>query len=47
MYRKKAEWKKVNTLVWTISGLSEEKVSINRKIKVRYLPGARIKDMYS
>ena len=30
----------------TISGLIEKKMSRNRKINVRYFPGAKIKDMY-
>ena len=32
--------------VSAISGLIEKKMSRNRKIKVRYFPGAKIKDMY-
>ena len=43
------EWRKGTTLILedsTISGLIEKKMSRNRKIKVRYFPGAKIKDMY-
>ena len=43
------EWKKGFTLNFgdsAISGLIEKKISRNRKIKVRYFPGAKIKDMY-
>ena len=43
------EWKKGFTLIFgdsAISGLIEKKISRNRKIKVRYFPGAKIKDMY-
>ena len=40
------EWKKGTTLILgdsTISGLIEKNVSRNKKIKVRYFPGAKIK----
>ena len=43
------EWRQVTTLTLgdsVISGLIEKKMSRNRKIKVRYFPGAKIKDMY-
>ena len=43
------EWWKGTTLILgesTISGRKEKKMSRNRKIKVRYFPGAKIKDMY-
>ena len=43
------EWWKVTTLILgdsTISGRKEKKVSRNRKIKVRYFPGAKIKDTH-
>ena len=43
------EWRKSTTLILrdsAISGLIEKKMSRNRKIKVRYFPGAKIKDMY-
>ena len=43
------EWRKGTTLILgdsTISGLIEKKMSRNRKIKVRYFPGAKIKDKY-
>ena len=43
------EWRKGTTLFWgdsTISGLIEKKMSTKSKIKVRYFPGAKIKDMY-
>ena len=30
----------------TISGLKERKMSRNRKIKLKYLPGAKIENMY-
>ena len=43
------EWRKGTTLFWgdsAISGLIEKKMSTKSKIKVRYFPGAKIKDMY-
>ena len=43
------EWWRGTTLILgdsTISGRKEKKMSRNRKIKVRYFPGAKIKDMY-
>ena len=43
------EWRKGTTLILgdpTISGIIDKKMSRNRKIKVRYFPGAKIKDMY-
>ena len=43
------EWRKGTRVILgdsTISGLIEKKMSRNRKIKVRYFPGAKIKDMY-
>ena len=43
------EWWKGTTLILgesTISGRKEKKMSRNRKIKVRYFLGAKIKDMY-
>ena len=43
------EWWKGTTLILgesTISGRKEKKMSRNRKIKVRYFPRAKIKDMY-
>ena len=43
------EWRKGTTLFWgdsTISGLIEKKMSTKSKIKIRYFPGAKIKDMY-
>ena len=43
------EWWKGTTLILgesTISGRKEKKMSRNRKIKVRYFPGPKIKDMY-
>ena len=43
------EWRKGTTLILgdsTISGLLEKKMSRNRKIKVRYFPGAKMKDNY-
>ena len=43
------EWRKGTIVILgdsTISGLIEKKMSRNRKIKVRYFPGAKIKDMY-
>ena len=43
------EWWKGVTLIFgdsTIPGRKEKKMSRNRKIKVRYFPGAKIKDMY-
>ena len=43
------EWWKGTTLILgesTISGRKEKKMSRNRKIKVTYFPGAKIKDMY-
>ena len=43
------EWKKGTTLILgdsTISGLIEKNVSRNKKIKVRYFPGAKIKDYH-
>ena len=46
---KNEEWRIGTTLILgdsTISGLIEKKMSRNRKIKVRYFPGAKIKDMY-
>ena len=42
------EWRQVTTLTLgdsVISGLIEKKMSRNRKIKVRYFPGAKNKDM--
>ena len=47
--QKNEDWRKGTTLILgelTISGLIEEKMSRNRKIKVRYFPEAKIKDMY-
>ena len=44
------EWRKGTTLILgdsTISGLIEKKMSRNQKIKVRYFPEAKIKDMYN
>ena len=43
------ECRKGTTLILrdsTISGFIEKKMSRNRKIKVRYFPGAKIKDIY-
>ena len=43
------EWWKGTTLILgesTISGRKEKKMSRNRKIEVRYFPGAKIKNMY-
>ena len=43
------EWRKGTTLILgdsTISGLIEKKVSRNKKIKVRFFPGAEIKDYH-
>ena len=39
------EWRKGNTLILGDSELIEKKMSRNRKIKVRYFPGTKIKDM--
>ena len=42
------EWRKGTTLILgdsEICRLIEKKISRNRKIKVRYFPGAKIKDM--
>ena len=47
--QKNKEWWRGTTLILgdsTISGRKEKKMSTNRKIKVRYFPGAKIKDMY-
>ena len=30
----------------TVSGLMEKKISRNRKVKIRFFPGAKIKDMF-
>ena len=30
----------------TVSGLTEKKMSRNRKVKIRFFPGAKIKDMF-
>ena len=49
VHKNNEEWRKGTTLIFgdsTLSGLSEKKMSRNRKIKVRYFPGAEIKDMY-
>ena len=43
------EWRKGTTLILgdsAISGLLEKTMSRNRKIKVRFFLGAKIKDMY-
>ena len=43
------EWRKGTTLILgdsAISGLIDKKMSRNRKIKVKYFSGAKIKDMY-
>ena len=47
--QKNEDWRKGTTLILgdlTISGLIEEKMSRNRKIKVRYFPEAKINDIY-
>ena len=43
------EWRKGTTLILgdsIMSGLIEKEMFRNRKIKTRYFPGAKIKDMY-
>ena len=42
-------WKNGTTLIMgdsTVSGLTEKKMSRNRKVKIRFFPGAKIKDMF-
>ena len=42
-------WKNGTTLIMgdsTVSGLMEKKMSRNRKVKIRFFPGAKIKDMF-
>ena len=43
------KWRKGTTLIFgdsTMSGLIDKKMSRNRKIKVTYFPGAKIKDIH-
>ena len=49
VHKNDKEWRKGTTLISgdsTMSGLTEKKMSRNRKIKVRYFPVAKIKDTY-
>ena len=42
-------WKNDTTLIMgdsTVTGLMEKKMSRNRKVKIRFFPGAKINDMF-